>query len=151
MKRCLLILSLLPFFFTAKAQQDPVSWEFIVEKGDQPNAFTFLLKAKPEPGWFIYSQHLDPDAGPIPTSVHFNPSDNLIIEGHVQESGNKKEGYDELFGTQIAKFSGLTVFSQSIRLNGDKGMLSGYVEYMTCNDEQCLPPRQVSFSALFPN
>lgn len=151
MKRFFLIVALLPFLSMLHAQQDPVSWEFTTVKEDQSGSFTFLLKAQLQPGWYIYSQHIDPDAGPVPTSIHFSPSDNLIIEGHVQESGNKKEGYDELFGTDITKFSGPVSFSQSIKLRGDKGTLSGYIEYMTCNDEQCLPPRQVPFDVIFQN
>lgn len=150
MKYTFLTIALFPLFLSLQAQVDPVSWAFEVNK-EGSEAFSFLLKAKLQPGWYIYSQHLDPDAGPVATSVHFQPSEDVVIEGHVLESGDKKTGYDELFGTNITKFSGEVVFSQSVRLLNSKGSLSGYIEYMTCNDEQCLPPRQVSFDAVFQN
>ena len=148
MKNTLLVLVLLPLYFTLQAQPEPVAWKFEVQN-EGSATFTLLLKANLQPGWYIYSQQLDPDAGPIPTHVYFQPSDNLIISGHVLKSGNKKTGFDELFGTDITKFSGEVIFALSVQLLGEKGTLSGYIEYMTCNDEQCLPPRQVPFEAVF--
>ena len=55
-------------------------------------------------------------------------------------------GYDKVFMMDIVKFKKEFTIGQEIKVGAGINTLSGYIEYMTCNDEQCLPPKQVEFT-----
>ena len=66
------------------------------------------------------------------------------MEGKNVEDGKKYEGYDDLFGMNIIKFSGKPTFTQQVKITKPT-TLSGHVEFMTCDSERCLPPSEVQF------
>lgn len=147
-KLTLFILILLPLA-NISAQLNPVTWTYdAVKINDQE--YDLRMTAKCEGGWYIYSQYLESEDGPIATSFSFEPNANLSLVGKITESGHKKEGFDEMFGMNIIKFSDEVVFTQRIRILADTPSLGGVVTYMTCNNEKCLPPKDVSFSILLP-
>jgi len=130
-----------------QAQNNPVSWNFEVEaKADQ--IFTVHAKATVEEGWYVYSQFLD-DAGPVPTELTFD-QDGVEPQGEALETGNKVSGYDEIFGMDIVKFKEKATFTQDVQVAAGLKQVSGGVLFMVCNDEQCLPPRQESFTIDLP-
>ena len=125
------------------AQLNPVKWSFEaipVSKGVYDLVFTAHIQT----GWYVYSQHLGSDDGPIPTTFHFD--DNGAVEriGEVSEEGTRHEGYDELFMMDIVKYSGSPKFTQRVKVKGPT-TVTGYLEFMTCDNERCLPPREVPF------
>ena len=120
------------------AQENPVNWSYFSEKTGT-DEYTITYSADVKPGWYIYSQHTDP-GGPIPTAFYIN---NEMVEG-VTEEGKKKEGMDDLFGVNVIKFSGLVLFRQQIKAKAGTNV-AGYLEFMACDDEQCLPPKEVEF------
>lgn len=123
---------------------DPVKWQFSSEAlGGSEYLLTF--KADVETGWFIYSQHLD-EGGPIPTTFEFEKQTGVELLGALSETGKRKEGYDELFDMNIVKFGGETIFQQKIKVNETVANVKGYLTFMTCNHETCLPPVDVDFS-----
>lgn len=143
MKWTNLILLLFLFVNAVAAQQNPVSWSFDAKKiNDQE--YDLVLTASVANGWYIYSQYLDSDEGPIPTTFKFEP-DTFELVDKTREEGRKKEGFDELFGMNIVKFSGKVQFIQRIKLTGSLKVVKGNLEYMTCDDESCLPPTDVPF------
>lgn len=142
MKYLYLLIALMIAPFIMLAQDSPVAWSFFSEKTGT-DEYTITYSADVKPGWYIYSQHTDP-AGPVPTG--FYPADNAAIElvGAVTEEGKKKEGMDALFGVNVIKFSGLVLFRQKIKAKVGN-TITGYLEFMACDDEQCLPPQEVDF------
>ncbi|MEN0003985.1 MAG: protein-disulfide reductase DsbD domain-containing protein [Bacteroidota bacterium] len=132
---------------TISAQQDPVSWDFSTERIGN-DTYTIKLEGTIDAGWFIYSQFLGQEDGPIPTTVYIEPQKNAIeLVGLVEEKGNRKEGFDPVFEVNLVKFSKQVTFTQTIKLRGgDANQITGYIEYMTCNDESCLPPKEVPFT-----
>ncbi|MDX1665877.1 MAG: protein-disulfide reductase DsbD family protein [Saprospiraceae bacterium] len=128
---------------------EPVSWSFDASKVGA-SEYELVLTAQVEPGWYIYSQHQESDEGPIPTSFNFEDEEEYELVGEVEEVGDKKEGYDEIFDMNIRKFSGEVRFIQRIRLLEPVGSIEGWLEYMACDDKRCLPPRDVSFSIDLP-
>lgn len=127
-----------------KAQTNPVTWQHRVEKIDQQN-YQLVFTAHINPGWYLYSQYLESDDGPIPTSFSFMPSTNYELIGKTEEAGNKKEGYDEMFDMNIIKYGKKVEFIQKVKSTGST-VVKGSVEFMTCDDHQCLPPTQIDFS-----
>jgi thiol:disulfide interchange protein DsbD len=98
--------------------------------------------------WHIYSQNTG-KGGPIPTKFSFKSNPLLSLNGIVIEKGKLEKVYDNNFKTDVLYYSGNIVFIQNIKLKGKvKTNISGTVEYMVCNDEQCLPPTKKSFDII---
>ena len=144
---CLIILFSSILNLTAQPL-NPVSWTFEAEKvSDSEYDLNFI--AEVDEGWFIYSQYIDPDAGPVPTSINIESKEGFELVGKVKEDGYKKEGFDEIFQTNLIKFGKTSTFTQRIKLSGKTPMIKGYLEFMCCDDQKCLPPRDVEFSFNF--
>ena len=47
--------------------------------------------------------------------------------------------YDKNFGLDLAYYEDTTTFRQPITINKNKGYLNGSIDYMTCNDNMCIP------------
>ena len=140
----LIFLAVLFSSFSLLAQEtNPVTWSFIAEKTGAQE-YTITYSADVIPGWYIYSQHTDP-SGPIPTGFYANENPAIELIGSVTEEGKKKEGFDSLFEVNVIKFSGLVLFRQKIKLKEGATNLTGYLEFMACDNEQCLPPQEVEF------
>ncbi|HMO37923.1 MAG TPA: protein-disulfide reductase DsbD family protein [Saprospiraceae bacterium] len=129
----------------ALAQSSPVKWSFAAKKINA-SEYELVLTAQMAKGWYVYSQYLESDAGPIPTSFTFAVNDDFELVGQTREEGDRKEGYDEIFGMNLIKFAGKADFVQPIRLQRKMHQVSGTLEFMTCDDEQCLPPRTIDFT-----
>lgn len=126
-------------------EYDPVKWTADVQKTGE-NIYTVNFKAAIEAGWAIYSQFVE-DGGPIPTSLTFEPADNFALDGKAAESSSHKiEGNDPFFGMNVTKFKEDAAFSQKLKVSDPSKPIKGYLTYMTCNDERCLPPVDVNFS-----
>ena len=140
-------LTLMAIFFTTTifAQLDPVSWSFEAKKISDTE-YDLVLTAKVDDGWFIYSQYLESDFGPIPTSFTLEPHAAYELVGKTEEKGHKKEGYDEIFEMNLVKFDGEVQFIQRINIKGEVSQVKGSLEFMTCDDERCLPPKMVDFA-----
>ena len=122
----------------------PVKWTFEQEDLGN-NEFNLIFKANIEDGWYLYSQFNDP-MGPVPTSFVFEDKRGVELIGTVKEKSSKvKQGYDEMFEMDIKKFGHDATFTQKVKLNGALGKVKGFLEFMTCDDEQCLPPDDVDF------
>ena len=124
-------------------QNNTVSWKFSAEKVGT-NEYTIHLDATVKDGWYVYSQYLESDDGPVRTSITFEGNSAIKPEGTPTEEGNKIKGYDNLFGMNITKYKKHLKISQTIKTE-KATTLKGYVTFMTCNDEQCLPPTDVPF------
>jgi|CXWL01.1.fsa_nt_gi thiol:disulfide interchange protein DsbD len=134
--------------FAATAQQNPVKWSYEAKKvADVPtgtNQYDLVLTANISDGWYVYSQYLESDDGPIRTTFTFNENAAVKLEGKNVEDGHKYEGYDDLFGMNIIKFSGKPTFTQRVKITAPT-VLTGHVGFMTCDSERCLPPAEIPF------
>ena len=133
-----LVLNLVVF---SQAPLTPVSWS--VSYTDLPNnEGEIIFKAKIDPKWHIYSQR-PTDAGPIPTSFSITPPAGFELVGKVQENDAHEE-FVAAFDAKVFIFEKEAVFKQKIKRKSTAGSkISSSVEYMTCNDRQCLPPKTV--------
>ncbi|PHN04612.1 protein-disulfide reductase DsbD family protein [Flavilitoribacter nigricans] len=125
---------------------EPVKWKMTARHVDG-NEFDLVFTAVMDEGWSLYSQHTSDD-GPVPTSFNFDAGDHFSPMGEVSETGGKKkEGMDELFGVNVIKFvKGPVTFIQKVKVSDYSKPITGYLEFMTCDDERCLPPTEVDFN-----
>lgn len=125
---------------------NPVKWN-TTYKQVSDTEFDLVFTATMEPGWTIYSQLTSPD-GPVPTAFYFDKGAHYQRVGDVKEKGYKKEGPDPLFdGVNVIKFTKSPVtFTQRVKVSDLSQPITGYLEFMTCDDERCLPPAEEAFS-----
>jgi thiol:disulfide interchange protein DsbD len=122
---------------------NPVKWEFSVEKDG--NDFVFKATAKMDGIWVLYSQD-NSGEGPIPTYFEFNTDENITFNSdRPEESGKIISEYDELFETQVNKYKHEATFVRKFTSKTKTGKLKGFVEFMTCDGQRCLPPTDVEF------
>jgi len=145
MKFRLFTFALFMIFTTiVSAQFSPVNWSYDAEKISETE-YKLVFKAEIESGWFVYSQFLE-EGGPVPTSFTFAESKGVEMLGKVDEAGtNKKEMFDKIFEMQLIKYGDEVTFTQKIKVDASIKTVKGYLTFMTCNDESCLPPKDVDF------
>ena len=146
MKKTILSLLLSFISLTLFAQiQNPVKWTYSVENNGKEEA-TLVIKASIDKGWHLYSQFIG-EGGPVPTSFRFDKSNNYSLVGKVNEIPKAKPIFDEIFGMQVAWFEKTATFKQKIKVTSNKDFkLNGALEFMVCDDKQCLPPEEVEFT-----
>ncbi|MBP6389635.1 MAG: thioredoxin family protein [Flavobacteriales bacterium] len=152
MRRILSSLSLLLFQLSAVAQLpgaaaelEPVKWSVSmveVEKGE----WDLLFRGDIQAGWYVYSQQNFGDLGPLPTTIDFDTLPHVALIGAPVEDGAKVvQGHDPLFDLEVKKFKGHVLFTQRVQVSDIGKPITGRMEYMTCNDQSCLPPELVYF------
>lgn len=123
--------------------QDPVSWSFSTSKIDN-NTYELKATATIEKGWHLYAQELSSDEGPIPTTFVFDKGD-YKIEGKVIGEGDLKNEYDPNFEMDLSYYVNEVVFTQKITNVVENKVIKGFVEFMVCNEQMCLPPDKIPF------
>jgi len=131
----------------AFAQKDnPVTWTFTSKKISD-NVYEIQMIATIQKGWHLYSQTQPEDAVAQPTSFSFNKNPLVDLDGKVKEVGKLEKYKDETLGVSAHQYSNKVVFVQRVKLKGKaKTNVTGKLEYQTCNNERCLPPKTVDLS-----
>ena len=128
-----------------EAAPDPVKWS-ITSKSVGEGAWELVFRADIQSGWSVYSQVNYGDMGPWPTSVVIDSIGGVQVVGEVAETGEKViDGHDPVFDMQVKKFKGWATFTQRISTKDAATPVTGHFEYMTCDDEMCLPPATVYY------
>ena len=122
---------------------DPVQWSFSTESLGN-NEYNVIFKAEIEAGWHVYSQNIA-DGGPIPTAFYFTEAADYERVGVVTES-EAIVLQDPVFDMELRFFEKEAIFTQKVKVLGKEPVsVKGELEYMVCNDGQCLPPTAVEF------
>ena len=125
--------------------QNPTAWSFSAKKINA-KTFEIYLTAELEDGWHTYSQ-FTPDGGPAPTEINFTKNPLVTLTGAVKEVGKMEEHFEPLFGVKVKQFSDKIVYVQTITLKAAvKTTITGTVNFMVCNDKECLPPKAEKFT-----
>ncbi len=145
MKKIVALFAVVCIALSAAAQiQDPVDWSYSVKKVSA-DTYTFSATANIEGDWHIYSQTTG-KGGPVPTKINFNKNPLVTIVGATKEIGKVKQVYDALFKTNVRFIGETATYTQTVKVRGGvKTNISGSVEYMVCDDRQCLPPSKKTF------
>ncbi|MFC5282598.1 protein-disulfide reductase DsbD family protein [Pedobacter alpinus] len=145
MKKLIAITALIIIDFCGFAQiLKPVKWTFIAETINQTEA-NVVITAKIDAKWHLYSQFIE-EGGPVPTSFTFAKSKDYSLVGKTTESPKAISAFDNNFSMQIAWHEKSVVFKQKIKLNKPNVVVKGTLEFMVCDDKQCLPPEELAFS-----
>jgi thiol:disulfide interchange protein DsbD len=122
---------------------DPVTWDFSYEKISD-GAYELVFVATIETGSHIYSMDV-PAGGPIPTTFSFDTVSAFSFDGRAYEVNLPEEKFDEAFGFKIKSFSDRAEFRQKIKSGSSDFVVRGLVNFMSCNNATCSPPKDVEF------
>jgi thiol:disulfide interchange protein len=163
-----LLALLLGLSLQIKAQlADPVKWSYESKMTSSNNAI-LQFTATIEDGWYLYSQNIQ-DGGPIKTSFYFNKIEGFefVDDVEIEEEegfdgdGSKifrvnfvepvpEEKDDPIFEMKLLLFKKQAEFTREIRLlTSEPLVIDGFLEYMCCDNEKCLPPTEVDFKFSF--
>lgn len=146
MKKIILIgfLSFMASIVAFSQIMEPVKWSF-QQQAKSDSIVELIFSATIEDGWHLYGMNL-PEDGPIPTAIHFDTTENVDFIDEVFSNSIPIKQFDETFQMELSWFDSKAVFVQKIKTKQEKYNIDGYVEFMACNNQSCLPPTKVFFS-----
>ncbi len=126
---------------------EPVKWEFSSEESGE-NEYLLTFKAAIDQHWHLYSQ--DIPMSPPATTFYFEGDTALYdLIGTATESESIEE-YDPNFDMVLKYFADEALFQQKIKLLTDGPVkVSGAINFMSCDDKQCLPPEDAEFEFVY--
>jgi hypothetical protein len=143
----LLVLTVVVFAaLSGKAQLNPIMWSFSAKKtGDK--SYEIQMKATIQNKWHLYSQTQPDDAIINPTAFTINANPLFKLDGKIIEIGKMEKFKDKELGVSANQYSTTVTFVQKVKLKANvKTNFTGNVEYQTCDDHQCLPPKKVNIN-----
>lgn len=124
---------------------EPVKWSHEL-KSTGKNTGEVIIKASMDEGWHLYGLSL-PKGGPQPTVIVFQEMKNARKVGEIKAPSQLLKEFDANFDMELNWYKKEAVFIQAISFDDiSKVSIKGYVEFMACNDESCLPPTKSTFS-----
>ena len=146
MKKLLVLAAVVFAALSGNAQLNPIMWSFSATKtGDK--LYEIKMKATIQNKWHLYSQTQPDDAIVIPTTFTINANPLFKLDGKIIETGKMEKFKDKELGVSANQYSSTVTFVQKVKLKAIvKTNFTGNVEYQTCDDHQCLPPKKVNFS-----
>lgn len=137
-------LLLIPVFQLQGQVLEPVTWSFGSEK-TADNKFDIVMTADIDNGWHLYAMDIA-EGGPIATSFTFEEPSGYTMDGKPVAIDKPEVKFDNSFGMDIGMHSVKAEFRQKITVTQYPATVKGFVTFMSCDDKQCLPPRDVEFS-----
>lgn len=141
----LLFLFVLLTQFAAGQIFEPISWSHELKITSKTTG-EIIHKATIEDKWHLYGMNI-PKGGPRPTVIAYENLVNAELVGKVTSTSKLLEVMDPNFNMKLSWYAKEAVFVQKISFtDATKVKVEGYIEYMACDDERCLPPTEEAFS-----
>jgi thiol:disulfide interchange protein DsbD len=122
-----------------------VAWTFSAKR-IADKTYEVHITATIQTGWHTYSP-TTPDGGPVPTTITFVKNPLISVDGKLKEVGKLEKKNEPLFGVEVTQYSNKVDFIQVVKVKAAVSTLvKGTIEYMVCNDTQCLPPATKAFA-----
>ncbi|WP_291907859.1 protein-disulfide reductase DsbD domain-containing protein [Chitinophaga sp. CB10] len=144
MKKLLTAMVLFALPFLASAQiENPVKWKFSSKKIDA-TTYELHMTAIIDAGWHLYAQ--EAGEGPVPTTFKIAKNPLVTPVGKIQEVGKLHKNFDKNFNSELKYYENTVDFVQKVTVKGKAAnKVKGTVEFMVCDDHQCLPPKETEF------
>jgi len=119
-----------------------VNWVYSAKKiGDK--TYEVHMTATIDGDFHLYAQDAGGD-GPIATAFTFTKSPLFALDNGVKETGHLVKKYEKAWEHDVKYYEKTVDFVQVVHLKSNvKTNLAGKVEFMVCNDRECLPPATV--------
>lgn len=124
---------------------EPIKWSHELKITGKTTG-EIIHKATIEAGWHLYGMNIPPD-GPRPTRFVYEQLINAQKKGEVVSASKLIDVYDQSFQMNLSWYANEAVFIQKITFKDAATVkVEGFIEYMACDDERCLPPAEEGFS-----
>jgi len=119
-----------------------VSWSYTAKK-IADKTYEIHMTATIGGNYHLYAQDAGGE-GPIPTTFTFTKNPLYTLDGTVKEKGQLVKKFESAWSHDVKYYEKTVDFVQVVKLKSNvKTNLAGKVEFMVCNDQQCLPPADV--------
>jgi opacity protein-like surface antigen len=144
MKKIAAVLVLAIMGMAASAQvKQAVTWTFSAKK-IADKTYEVHMTANISGKYHMYAQK-NSDAV-VPVSFTFTKNPLLALQGGVKEVGKLVSKYEAMFKTKVNYYEGKVDFVQVVKTKVAAPVsVKGTLNYMVCDDRQCLPPTDVDF------
>lgn len=145
MKKLLTLIALFALPLLVSAQiENPVKWNFSSKKINE-TTYELHMTATIDHGWHLYAQ--EAGEGPVATAFKFSKNPLVANSGKVKEDGKLLKAFDKNFNSELKYYADKVDFVQTVVIKGKAATkVKGSVEFMTCDDHQCLPPKELEFA-----
>ena len=132
------------------AQEQHAHWRTSVEKLEK-DLYRVSVTAAIDSSWHIYDT-LRTEFGPNATIVEFTTPDAARAEKHgeMTVSAEPYRYYDDIFMMEIGYYEDSVTFSQDFRLKKRSAQVDIYVEWMACDENNCMPLADKQFTVALP-
>lgn len=146
MKKLLVGLASIMLVSMSYAQmKNPVKWSYSAKKIDA-KTYELHITASIDGGWHIYSLDHKGDIG-VATSIKINNNPLGALSGKISSKAKAISMKDPSSGEMVKFYINNVDFVQVVKLKAPvKTNYTGSVEFMTCDDHECLPPTTKTFS-----
>ncbi|HRP57490.1 protein-disulfide reductase DsbD domain-containing protein [Agriterribacter sp.] len=147
MKKTILF-TVLIFLASAIAAQDGsarmVDWNFSSKKV-AADTYEIRFTADINGKYHMYAQNVGVE-GPVATSFTFTRNPLIVLNGKVKEIGKMVSKHEAVWDGDVNYYENKVEFVQLVKLKKNiKTNVGGSVEFMVCDDKECLPPAEVPF------
>lgn len=136
-------LLLISFHLSLAQLEQAVSWEASYAPSEDlvvGQEVTLTFKATVDPGFTIYSAFPPEDWPSLGTEFALDEtSQGVELVGRLEETGDKKTKYDDIFETDISYFEQSVTFYHLIRITAPQAKVEGFLRYQVCDDSRCVP------------
>ena len=115
----------------------PVTWEFDTKKISDDEV-ELIFTASIDKHWHLYAQWLPEGNFSLPTYFQFDSIVGVELIDTVMELSEVHEAYEDMAGAISRWFEFKAVFSQRVKITGDIAYVGGLIDFMCCDDEQCI-------------
>ena len=141
-KTILLALVVLSGTLAIAQSSKQVSWVYSAKKVAD-KTYEIHMTATIGGDYHLYAQDAGGD-GPIATTFNFTKSPLFALDGAVKEKGQIVKKFESAWNHNVNYYEKTVDFVQVVKLKSNvKTTLAGKVEFMVCNDKECLPPADV--------
>ena len=142
MKKFLAVLFTIISFTSFSQIFNPVSWEFSQEEISETE-LELTFKASIDEPWHMYSQYVSDEI--LATKFTFIYNGDTVVS--KLKEPKPSEEYDETSDIMLLYFSKEVIFTQQLEINSVNNIeISGYVDFIVCDNGSCLPPDYSEFS-----
>jgi thiol:disulfide interchange protein DsbD len=143
-KTILFCLALLTGTLVMAQSGKQVKWTYSAKK-IADKTYEVHLTANIGAGWHMYAQ--EGGDGPISTAFTFTRNPLAPVNGKPKEVGKMVKKYEDAFKAEVRYYENSVDFVQVVKTkSAAKTSLAGKIEFMVCNDHECLPPDETTFS-----
>ncbi len=129
---------LIPLSAVTAASAQNVSWKSSTEDNGG-GKYRIILEATIPSSYHMYDMGPYED-GPNATTIEFTAGEGAKLIGGVEQLSTPHVAFDDTFRMNIGTFEGKALFAQNVELTAAGATVTAQVEWMICDDSNCMPP-----------